>query len=387
MSVQFIAKFLKQPIIIVGMITAILFQVFFSLIWITGYDHVTDRVDQLPIAIVNEDGAAGQLITDGIAGSLKFQTDKKLTLNEAKDALEKREIRMIINIPQGFTSMIHDPSQSANIRYFVNESNPQMVTNVMETAANQITMAVNAQTSKTALEQTLIQMNLPESQVQQIKDSTSDHIISDVQITHPATNFSQMMVPLMFITASFTGAMFLSMSLNNASINLSGQIGKWQRLTARFMIMGGVSLIVSVIGASMIYGLGIRSSLGFMAMWMFEFLILLISMTVAQLSMLLLGEAGAWLNVGLLSLQMVSSGATIPREVLSPFYIWIGQFFPAQYAVDGMMDLIIGGSGLWLDVLALIYIGVICTLLSVILTTIRRDLKPTRERANLSANV
>lgn len=87
MSNQLIMRFLKQPATIIGIITALLFQVFFSLIWITGYDHVTDRVDQLPIAIVNEDGLNAQPIVDGIAGSLQFVTKQDLQLENAKKHL------------------------------------------------------------------------------------------------------------------------------------------------------------------------------------------------------------------------------------------------------------------------------------------------------------
>ncbi|WP_195724277.1 YhgE/Pip domain-containing protein [Paenibacillus monticola] len=379
MNSKLLFQFLKQPVTIVGIITAILFQVFFSLIWITGYDHVTDRVTQLPIAIVNEDGAAAQPIADGISESLKFEIKKNLTLAEAKDALESREIRLIINIPQGFTGQISDPSGHAEIRYFLNESNPQMVSNVMQTVALKVTAALNTESSSSSLNQTLIGMKLPEAQAKIIRNSTGDRVTSDVQIINPATNFAQTMVPLMIVTASFTGSMLLAMNLNRASSNLSLQAGKWQRLSARFILLGATAFITSLIGTSMIHWLGIPSSLGFMAMWMFEFIVIISCMSIAQLSLILLGDAGAWLNIALLSIQMLSSGATIPRDLLSPFYSWIGQFFPAYYAVNGMLDLVIGGSGVGQNVLALIAIGAVAVALSIFLTFIRREPKITKE--------
>lgn len=97
---KLIIQFLKQPVTIVGIITALLFQVFFSLIWITGYDHVTDRVDQLPIAIVNGDGSAAQSIADNISASLNFEQVKGLSLAEAQEQLGHRTLRMIIELPQ-----------------------------------------------------------------------------------------------------------------------------------------------------------------------------------------------------------------------------------------------------------------------------------------------
>lgn len=386
MSRQLIMRFLKQPVTIIGIITALLFQVFFSLIWITGYDHVTDRVDRLPIAIVNEDGASAKPIADGIAGSLQFVTRQDFTLKEAHKALEDREIRMIINIPQGFTGQISNPSGKAELRYLVNESNPQMVSNVMQTVALKVTASLNSQSSSTALSHTLDEMKLPQDQAEILKNVASDRISANVEIVNPTTNFAQTMVPLMIVTASFTGAMLLAMNLQKASYNLSNTFGKWDRLAARFIVMGGTAVLTSLVGTLMINSLGIHSSHGFFLMWLFEFTVILSCMFLAQLSLLLLGDAGAWLNIALLSVQMLASGATIPRDLLSPFYNWIGPFSPAYYAVNGMLDLVIGGTGVWNDMLYLLCIGAATAILSIMLTFFRKETLHSREQDSLPAN-
>lgn len=385
MSRQLIIRFLKQPVTIVGIITALLFQIFFSLIWITGYDHVTDRVDRLPIAIVNEDGAAAQSVVNGIASSLKFKTTQDLSLEDAKDALEHRKIRMIISIPQGFTGLVSDLSRNAEIRYLVNESNPQMVSNVMQTVALKITTTLNTQSSNTALSRTLEGMKLPEAQSEIIKRSAAERITSNIEIMNPTNNFAQTMVPLMIVTASFTGAMLLAMNLFKASSNLSSQFGKWDRLSARWVIMGGTALITSLVGTTMVNALGIHSSSGFLTMWLFEFTVLVSFMILAQLSLLLLGDAGAWLNIALLSIQMLASGATIPRDLLSPFYSWIGPLSPAYYAVDGMLDLVIGGSEVWQDMISMLFIGAVTAALSIVLTFIRKETKASPKLENTVA--
>jgi YhgE/Pip-like protein len=386
MSRQLITRFLKQPATIIGIITALLFQVFFSLIWITGYDHVTDRVDRLPIAIVNEDGADAQPIAEGIAGSLQFVTKQDFTLKEAQKALEDRKIRMIINIPQGFTGQISNPSAKAELRYLVNESNPQMVSNVMQTVALKVTAAMNTQNSDTALNQTLEAMKLPKAQAEIIKSAASSRISANVEVINPTTNFAQTMVPLMIVTASFTGAMLLAMNLQKASSNLSNTYGKWDRLAARYIVMGGTAMLTSLVGTLMINSLGIHSSHGFLLMWLFEFTIILSCMCLAQLSLLLLGDAGAWLNIALLSMQMLASGATIPRDLLSPFYSWIGPFSPAYYAVNGMLDLVIGGTGVWQNMLYLVCIGAATTILSIMLTFFRKETLHLREQDSLPAS-
>lgn len=386
MSTSLLKGFLKQPITIVGIITALLFQVFFSLIWVTGYDHVTDRVTQMAIAVVNEDGAAGKAIADGISSSLKFRLENGLTLQEAQAAMDRRDIRMIIDIPEGFTSGLTTPAAHVQLNYLINQSNPQMVSNVMQSVATQITAALNEQTTAQGFQQTLAAMQLPAAQADILQSSITSRINGHIEFSNPSSNFAQTMVPLMIVTASFTGSMLLAMNLNRASINLSGQAGKWPRLTARFIIMGAVAFATSLISTALIYSLGIRFTTGYFTTWMFEFLIILACMTLAQLSLVLFGDAGAWINIGLLSIQMLSSGATIPREILSPFYIGIGRIFPAKYAVDGMLDLVIGGQGIGQDVLALFYIAIVCTLITAAATAVRRAPKNMTEPAVQPAN-
>ncbi|MFC3749121.1 YhgE/Pip domain-containing protein [Paenibacillus sp. GCM10012306] len=378
-------KLLKQPATIIGIITTLLFQVFFSLIWITGYDHVTTRTDQLPIAIVNEDGAAGQTIADSIAGSLHFRTETEITLPDAQNDLEHRRLRFIIHLPQGFTSQLSDPYATAKVNYILNESNPQMVSSVMQSVAAKVTESLNEHTRTTTLNGVLNSMKIPEAQAEIIRKSSGQRVSSDLQVVHPLRNFSSAMVPLMVVTASFTGAMFLTMSLSKASSTLTGTAGKWKTLSAHFIIIGATAIIGSLVGTSMMNGLGIHSGYGFITMWLFEFVVLLSCMTIANLSLLLLGDIGAWLNIALLSIQMLASGATVPRDMLSTFYQSIGLFSPAYYAVDGMFTLLIGGSDLSSDLWPLIYIGATAVAISILLTSIRREPATTPGNTQISA--
>ncbi|MED1861292.1 hypothetical protein [Brevibacillus reuszeri] len=52
------------------------------------------------------------------------------------------------------------------------------------------------------------------------------------------------------------------------------------------------------------------------------------------------------MNIFLLSIQLVTSGAMIPRELLSSFYLRVGELLPASYAVEGSMDILFGGTGI-----------------------------------------
>ncbi|GIQ65925.1 hypothetical protein PACILC2_44930 [Paenibacillus cisolokensis] len=90
--------------------------------------------------------------------------------------------------------------------------------------------------------------------------------------------------------------------------------------------------------------LGGQANSGFMALWGFLSLILMSFMFFAQLFLLLFGFAGMLFNITALSAQLVSSGAMVPRELLSGFYRHLGDWLPATYAVEGSMNLLFGGS-------------------------------------------
>ncbi len=82
-----------------------------------------------------------------------------------------------------------------------------------------------------------------------------------------------------------------------------------------------------------------------MSLWLFQSLFVMTFMFAAQAFLLLFGMAGMLFNIIMLSVQLVSSGAMVPREMLSDFYADLGRYLPATYAVEGNMNLLFGGPG------------------------------------------
>lgn len=99
---------LKTRSVIIGLITAIIFQVLFSIIWITGYDHVTDRIDQFKIIIVNEDSKIGAQVANNLEENLKFKITQSSVLKSAMDKLDDRKVQMVIYIPEDFSSTLQN---------------------------------------------------------------------------------------------------------------------------------------------------------------------------------------------------------------------------------------------------------------------------------------
>ena len=64
---------------------------------------------------------------------------------------------------------------------------------------------------------------------------------------------------------------------------------------------------------------------------------------VTQMSLMIFGKVGVYFNILLLATQLVTSGAIIPRALLSNTYQYVSTYLPATYAADGYFNLIFGG--------------------------------------------
>ncbi|MNZ99543.1 hypothetical protein D3C78_1188740 [compost metagenome] len=98
---------------------------------------------------------------------------------------------------------------------------------------------------------------------------------------------------------------------------------------------------------------------GFFAFWMFQALFVVTFLFFSQMFLALFGMAGMLFNIAMLSLQLVTSGALVPRFLLNDFYRSFSEVLPATYAVDGLMSLQFGGSIEMACVFWLLCIGLI----------------------------
>ncbi|MHA7967511.1 YhgE/Pip domain-containing protein [Paenibacillus sp. CAU 1782] len=363
--------FMKRPTTWVGILTALMFQIIFSVIWMTGYNGITDRTDQLSVAIVNEDTMAGGQITQRLLESLPFDMSSDTSLDAAKERLDKREIGMILFIPGDFTEQSSSAAGQGNLHFYVNESNPAMIKSVMSSAAAGITSEVNSMAVKAGIGQQLAAGGMPDDQAAGAAEALSQRVISEIHAIHTVQGMNNQMVPMMMVLASYVGAMIMGMNLEQSSLAIKSTVGKWSRFTARVIINAASAVVVSLVGVSLLSLLGGQMEGGFLALWGFEFIFLLVFMFVSQMFLYLFGIAGMLLNIMMLSAQLVSSGAMVPRELLSDFYSGLGDVLPATYAVDGTMNVLFGGTGTGEAVVALSLIGAVAITVSAIATLAR----------------
>jgi len=368
--------FLQKTPTKIGIATAIMFQLIFSIVWMTGYDGVTDNTANLTIAVVNEDAGVGRQLAEQLGQQLPFQVVTESSLDAAKQKLEERNVQMVLHLPPTLSAQLQTPGQKTELQYWINESNPALIKSMMSSVAAGVTATVNKQAIAAGAQAVLTQMNVPAAQAQSTAQALSERVTSSIQFTNPVSGMSNQMVPMMLVLASYVGSMIMGMNLQQSSNLIGAQAGKWSKFAARAVLNSIAAVVTALVGTSLVLLLGGQSVHGFMALWGFLTLCLLAFLFFSQLFLLLLGNAGMLLNIIALSAQLVSSGAMVPRELLNGFYRGLGDYLPATYAVEGNMNLLFGGPGAAGASWSLLLIVLITAVLGLLVTALRKETAP-----------
>ncbi|QAY66876.1 YhgE/Pip domain-containing protein [Paenibacillus protaetiae] len=374
---QVVKAFMSKPTTMVGIITALMFQIIFSVIWMTAYDGVTDRAKQLHIAVVNEDKQFGTQIADKLVKELPFKMVGLTDLEQAKSELNNRDLQMIVYLPEGFTQQASAADGKAAIQYWVNESNPAMIKSIMTGVADQITAEVNKQAVAVGVQSALSSTIQNTDQAASAGNALSERVTSELHSMNVVQGMNNQMVPMMMVLASFVGAMIMGMNLEQSTMMVRAQAGRWQIFGVKAVLNIVSAVVVSLVGVSFVTILGGQIDHSqFFQMWMFQGLFLLVFMFVSQMFLSLIGMPGMLFNIMLLSAQLVSSGAIVPRELLSGFYSDLGTLLPATYAVEGIMNVLFGGSSIGGEAGALAVIMAVAVAVTVAAIALKKQTAP-----------
>src|SRR5699024_9855957 len=293
----------------VGIAAALAFQIIFFSVWLTAYDGVFERTDQLKVALVTEDARFGEVVSKAIEEKVPFDSVRVDDLDKAKTEMDERKWNMVIYISDAFTSDI-ESGNSAKITYLINQSNPSL--------SKQIISEVHEKSDINTVKPEMIQ-------------------------TNEAEGFVATMIPLMVVLASFIGAMIMSQQLQFAAEKLRSQFGPWRLFLSRQVInvLFTVLLAILTLGIMMFFDIHIETS--FQVAWVFQSLLFFSFLTLSQLFVILFGNPGMVFNIALTATQLVSAGAIVPRDMLPSFYQSIGNLLPATYGTNGYFSMIYGG--------------------------------------------
>ncbi|HDR3523436.1 ABC transporter permease [Bacillus pacificus] len=365
-------QFLKRPGTYVGMVVALSFQLIFFCVWLTAYDGVNERADQMRIAIVNEDVNIGNKIAEGLQRNLPFQVKAERSVEKANKEMNDHVYDMIIEIPASFSKDINETGKS-NLNFHINQANAMMAKQMMEGAAKQIRDNVNKEVASYKKQAIVgkLQAVGPEN-VEVIKGLTEDSIGFTVHKVNDVKGFSVNMVPLMIVLASFVGAMIMSMELSKVAKEVKGG---WSNFLSRQIINGTVSILLACITIGLMKGFQIEMHETVGSIWVFQAIVFFAFLSLTQMFLTVFGNAGMIFNIISLSLQLVSSGVIVPHEMLSKTYQTIGELFPATYAANGYYTIIFGGVSLERNIISLLVIVLVTQSVAVMTLAIKGMVK------------
>ncbi|WP_138494647.1 YhgE/Pip domain-containing protein [Paenibacillus pinistramenti] len=319
----------------IGLVFAFIVPLLFTIIWMTGYDGATGRLDQLRIGIVNADGSQGQAIAEGIGQSVPYKSVNYASLEEARQEMNDGQVSMVISIPENFTA--DAKSGEGKLTYYINQAASEIATSIMEKSAEQISASVGTNV---------------------FKDVHQDAVTADVVKTNGISNFAVSMLPMILGFITYIGVMTMNIQLNLVSMMLKRKYGKWQIFWARQVILLGVALAAPLVvtGVAMLFA---DPASSFWAMWGYHILVYLACICLTQMTFALFGGLGALVNVALIPFQLMTAGNILPAAMLTPFYRHIGDFLPASNGVRGYLRLIYSGADVSVYVLHLLLIAVV----------------------------
>ncbi|RAN76908.1 YhgE/Pip domain-containing protein [Bacillus sp. SRB_331] len=354
-------QFLKLPGTYVGMVVALSFQLIFFCVWLTAYDGVNERANQMRIAIVNGDANIGSKMAEGLQKNLPFQAEKETSMEKAKEEMNNHAYDMIIEIPASFSKDINEAGKT-NLNFHINQANAMMAKQMMEGAAKQIRDNVNKEIASYKKQEIVGKLQaVGYENVEVMKGLTADSIGFTVHKVNDAKGFSVNMVPLMIVLASFVGAMIMSMELSKVAKEVEGG---WSNFLSRQIINGTVSILIACITMGLMKGFHIEVQETVWNIWMFQAIVFFAFLSLTQMFITVFGNAGMLFNIISLSLQLVSSGVMVPHAMLSKTYQTIGELFPATYAANGYYTIIFGGVNLAENIISLLLIILVTQLVA-----------------------
>lgn len=359
-------SFFRQQTTWVGIIIAMLFQAVFGIVWMTGYDGVDQRLNELKVAIVADEALAGVIAS--MKDTLPLQTVMMSDIQLAQDALQARDVQMIMQLKLDAAQALGSATiPSLSLTSYLNEANAPMLKSMMGVIESKI---------EQGLKQSKLNMTLQaagnEAVIQLLK---SADMKAETVIVNPAGGIKRQMIPMMVVLASLVGSMLLALNLEQSSMRVANMVSRWRRFTVRVIINIGTAIAVSLIGTLLVNTLGGTIASGAWSFFVFQAVLVAAFMFTTQMFVVLFGQAGMVFNIILLSLQLVTSGAMVARPLLSEGYRAMSLWFPATYGVDGILNIMFGGTGTGKDIAVLVGIGLACFAISTVGVILRRDAK------------
>ncbi|MFF5996895.1 ABC transporter permease [Lysinibacillus sp. KU-BSD001] len=360
-------EFLKSK----GATAALFMGVFYTVcmlgIFLPGYTAIPGNIDQLPIAIINDDaGEVGAQIVESLEEQLPFEEIKTDLSNKAAlTELEDNELALVIHIPETFSADLQNRDVSSSIDFTLNEAGATVVSSSMTQVIAQINAQLSTQFSQQTAQGILMNLNVPEGQAKEMTELIENSYVGNVvTINDMPDGMHNNMLPMFLTMSLYVGAMIAAMQLVGAFKANRGKATKtrlfiYVQLTAIF-----VGVIAGIASAGIAFGINDLSGDVFFPIWGQQILNYWVCFNFTAIVVFLMGEAGMLLNIPILLVQTLANGATIPREMMYAPYEWASHITPMYYSVQAYFANIFGSTSASPYIVGLAIVGVVAMLIN-----------------------
>jgi len=281
----------------VGLVFAIVVPLLFLVVWMTGYQGTTERLDQLNVGVIGE-------ANDPFVKSLKeapFTVQAMATEAKGLEALDANEVDLVLQ----------KDDATRQLTAHVSQTNAEFANAILERATETIGKQLNGEPTFTT-------------------SIVTEHAVSD---------FALSMLPLVLGFVIYIATMTMGIQFNLVSTILSSRHMQRDLFWSRQLLHGIVLLIVPLLLVSVAYLLTDITT-PFMKLWAFELLVVATCIAVTQMNFALFGPIAPLVNVALIPFQLMTAGNIVPAKMLAPFYQSLGTFLPVPNAVSGFSRLL-----------------------------------------------
>lgn len=330
-------QFLKTK----GAIGSIFMGIFYAVamlgIFLPGYTAIPGNIDQLPIAIINDDkGEYGEMIADQLQTNLPFQEiNTSITNDQAIKQLEKNDLALVVHIPETFSEDMQNGEVSSSIDFTVNEAGATVVSSTMTSVVTEINNQLSAQFSQQTAQGILMNFNVPEAQAAEMAEMIESSYVGNlVSINEIPDGMHNNMLPMFLTMAGYVGAMIAALQLVAAFKESRGKASR-KKL---FLYVQLTALIIAVLSSLAAMGIAylVNQPSGelFFSMFGQQILNYIVAFNFTAMFVFLIGEGGMILNIPVLLMQTLANGATISRDMMYAPYEWMSYISPMYYSVQ-----------------------------------------------------
>lgn len=378
-------EFLKGKGATSAIFMGVLYAVCMLGIFLPGYTAIPGNIDQLPVAIINDDeGEFGGQIAESLEEQLPFENIKTNVSNKvALEDLEDNELALVIHIPKTFSADLKNSEGPSSIEFTLNEAGATVVASSMNQVVSQINAQLSAQFSQQTAQGIFMNFNVPEEQAKEMAKTIENSYVSNVvTINDIPDGMHNNMLPMFLTMALYVGAMIAAMQLVGAFKANREKATK----TRLFIYVQVTAIIVGLIAGlvSTIIVMGINDLSGDLFLKIFgqQILNYWVSFNFTATVIFLFGEAGMVLNIPILLVQTLANGAVIPRDMMYAPYQWASHISPMYYSVQAYFANLFGSASVSPYLLGLAVVGLVAMFINIIIVWILHKPLP-RESAKI----